>query len=340
MPSVQILPLQIPSSIHPAPLPYVPPSTSSNVGLQQIVPASNAQVVPSGAFAPIVGTTSFSALPDGVGYDRRMLLSKRYFSGPVPPVGKDEDIQYEMNESEKVEIPLPAPPMGTLPLTLLDPSLWKPYQINELNTYAKRKTFVEPLLDSALRVPEDQLQNVCKQLVQLVSKHSPMFPMDTKTLQIFALALIANDLQISSIVEDAASWQIDGVNIWLFRPKGMPGPTFANTPTNSTSYYHWYHAGGLETVFGTLATGTILPCCSDGLQLPSMIPLPGFFARVRREDSQITQEQLLQDCRDMHSYGKECSWYSFFWSHSGQSYQVASSIYLVGAVYMFQSRFG
>ena len=51
-----------------------------------------------------------------------------------------------------------------------------------------------------------------------------MFPMDTKTLQIFALALIANDLQINSIIEDAASWQIDGVNI--FRLKGMPGPTF------------------------------------------------------------------------------------------------------------------
>ena len=69
----------------------------------------------------------------------------------------------------------------------------------------------------------------------MVSKHSPMFPMDTKTLQIFALALIANDLQINSIIEDAASWQIDGVNIWLFRLKGMPSPTFANTPTNSTS---------------------------------------------------------------------------------------------------------
>ena len=136
----------------------------------------------------------------------------------------------------------------------------------------------------------------------MVSKHSPMFPMDTKTLQIFALALIANDLQINSIIEDAASWQIDGVNI--FRLKGMPGPTFANTPTNSTSYYHWYHAGGIETVLGAFATGTILPCCSDGHQLPPMIPLPGFFARVRGEDSQIMQEQLLQDCRDMHSHGK------------------------------------
>ena len=102
-----------------------------------------------------------------------------------------------------------------------------------------------------------------------------MFPMDTKTLQIFALALLANDLPITSIVEDAASWQIDGVNIWLFRLKGFPGPTFANLPANSTSYCHWYHTGGLETVFGALATGTILPCCSDGLQLPSMIPLPG-----------------------------------------------------------------
>ena len=188
-------------------------------------------------------------------------------------------------------------------MTLLDPSLWKPYQINELNTYAKRKAFVEPVLEMA-RIPEDQLQSVCQHLVQLVSKHSPMFPMDTKTLQIFALALIANDLPITSIVEDAASWQIDGVNIWLFRLKGFPGPTFANVPTNSTSYYHWYHTGGLETVFGAFATGTILPCCSDGLQLPSMIPLPGFFGRVRRAYSQISQEQLLQVCRDMHSHGK------------------------------------
>ena len=132
-----------------------------------------------------------------------------------------------------------------------------------------------------------------------------MFPMDTKTLQIFASVLIANGLQISSIVEDAASWQIDGVNIWLFRLKGMPGPTFANTPPHSTSYYHWYHVGGIETVFGAFATGTILPCCSDGLQLPPQIPLPGFFARARREDSQITPEQLLHDCKEMHSHGRK-----------------------------------
>ena len=29
----------------------------------------------------------------GVSYDRRMFLSKRYFSGSPPPVGKEEDIQ-------------------------------------------------------------------------------------------------------------------------------------------------------------------------------------------------------------------------------------------------------
>ena len=62
-----------------------------------------------------MGTTSLSTLSDGVGYDRRMLLSKRYFLDLFHLWGKDEDIQYEMNESEKVEIPLPAPPMGTLP---------------------------------------------------------------------------------------------------------------------------------------------------------------------------------------------------------------------------------
>ena len=76
--------------------------------------------------------------------------------------------------------------------------------------YDKRRAFVEPILERALKVPEDQLQAVCKDLIQLVSKHSPMFPMDTKTLQIFAL--VSNDLPINSIIEDAASWQIDGVN--------------------------------------------------------------------------------------------------------------------------------
>ena len=241
---------------------------------------------------------------DGVSYDRRMLLSKRYFSGLIHPVGKEEDIQYELQESQNVQIPKPAPLMGTLPLTLLNPALWKPYQLSELNTYEKRRTFIQPILDRALKIPEDQLQSFCKELISLVAKHSPMFPMESKTLQIFALAMMTNDPQISDIIEDAASWQIDGVNIWLFRLKGMPGPTFSGTSRDSASYYHWYHAGGLETVFGALATGTILPCCSDGLQLPSMIPLPGFFARVRREDTEITQEQLLQDCRDMHSHGK------------------------------------
>ena len=95
-------------NVHPPPLPQLPPSTGSSVGIQQGGPTLSNPAVLAGAFAPVVGTTSLSALSDGVGYDRRMLLSKRYFSGPVPPVGKDEDIQYEMNESEKVEIPLPA----------------------------------------------------------------------------------------------------------------------------------------------------------------------------------------------------------------------------------------
>ena len=52
----------------------------------------------------------------------------------VPAVGKEEDIQYELQESETVQIPMPAPLMGTLPLTLLNPALWKPYQLTELNT--------------------------------------------------------------------------------------------------------------------------------------------------------------------------------------------------------------
>ena len=142
-------PLQLPPSVPPVPSPPVPPQMPSNVGLQQIVQTSSARGVLSGAFAPIVGTASVSASSDGIGYDRRMLLSKRHFSGPLPPVGKDEDIQYELQESEKVEIPLPAPLMGTLPLTLLDPSLWKPYQLNELNTYAKRRAFVEPVIERA-----------------------------------------------------------------------------------------------------------------------------------------------------------------------------------------------
>ena len=101
-------------------------------------------------------------------------------------------------------------------------------------------------MDRALKVPEDQLQGFCKELTS-VAKHSPMFPMDFKTLQIFALAMMANDLQTSDVIGDAASWQIDGVKIWLFRQKGMPGPTFSETPRDSTSYYHWYHAGGLES---------------------------------------------------------------------------------------------
>ena len=108
----------------------------SNVGLQQIVQTSSAQGVLSGAFAPIVGTASVSASSDGIGSD--VCFSAGGIFLEIPPVGKDEDIQYELQELEKVEIPIPAPLMGTLPLTLLDPSLWKPYQINELNTYAKR----------------------------------------------------------------------------------------------------------------------------------------------------------------------------------------------------------
>ena len=220
-------------------------------------------------------------------------------------MGKDEDVVCEMQDSQKFEIPNPAPPMGTLTVTWLDRALWKPYDLKDLNTHARRRAFVEPIIEKALKVPDETLQQVCKELITMVSKKAPMFVMDIKTLQTFALALIANNLQISSVIEDAASWQIEGVSVWLFRLKCMPGPTFADVPTQTNSYCHWYHAGGLETVFRAFATATILPCCSDGLQLPPQIPLPGFFARVRREDTQVTEEQIFHDGKEMHSHGKK-----------------------------------
>ena len=79
-------------------------------------------------------------------------LASAIFSGLIHPVGKEEDIQYELQESQNVQIPKPAPLMGTLPLTLLNPALWKPYQLSELNTYEKRRTFLQPILDRALRI--------------------------------------------------------------------------------------------------------------------------------------------------------------------------------------------
>ena len=72
-------PPQLPPSLPPATFPPVPPTTTSNVGLQQLPATSSAQVVPSGAFAPIVGTTNVSIFSDGIGYDRRMLFSKIFF---------------------------------------------------------------------------------------------------------------------------------------------------------------------------------------------------------------------------------------------------------------------
>ena len=122
--------------------PTLPPHPPYFIPQFPPLPPTNAAAVPPGSFAPIIGTMNVSSSVDGVGYDRRMLLSKRYFSGPVPAVGKAEDIQYELQESETVQIPTPAPLVGTLPLTLLNPALWKPYQLTELNTYEKRRTLL------------------------------------------------------------------------------------------------------------------------------------------------------------------------------------------------------
>ena len=179
-----------------------------------------------------------------------------------------------------------------------------PYQLLDLNTYAKSKTFVDPRLERAVHVPEDQLQHVCKELAQLCVPKEPHASNGWKNIADFALALVVNSLTPRTILEDAGSWQLDEVNIWLLRLNGMPGPTFGSVPTNTTSYYHWYHGCGLETVFGALSAGPILPSCADGLQLPTSIPLPGFFARARREDGQISEEQLLQDCKDMYFHRK------------------------------------
>ena len=126
----------------PPTLPPQPPSLPPYPPSFPPLPPTNAVAVPSGSFAPIAGTMNVSNPVDGVSYDRRMLLSKRYFSGPIHPVGKEEDIQYELQESQNVQIPKPAPLMGTLPLTLLNPALRKPYQLSELNTYEKRRTLI------------------------------------------------------------------------------------------------------------------------------------------------------------------------------------------------------
>ena len=52
---------------------------------------------------------------------------------------------------------LSLPAMGSLPLTLLDPTLWRPYQLVDLNAFAKCKTLVDRLSDRARCVPDQGL---------------------------------------------------------------------------------------------------------------------------------------------------------------------------------------
>ena len=159
------------------------------------------------------------------------------------------------------------------------------------------------------------MQSFCKELISLVAKHSPMFPMDSKTLQTFALAMMTNDLQISDIIEDAASWQIDGVNIWLFRLKGMPGPTFS-----------WYFSRFCLVL-------SLVPCWwfgdsfwsfGDGndsslLFRWSSVTADDSFARFlckssKRRYGDYSRATFARLPRYAFAW-QEYSWYSFFWSH-------------------------
>ena len=136
------------------------------------------------------------------------------------------------------------------------------------------------MLEAAQGLTDDDLSPTIQQLHRILLRNSFVHPMSPAVLRPFVTALMVNQLPISEVVENGLSFQRDGGNLWMFRMRGLPGPTFADNVPSDAKYYHRFHACTAATIMGNCRTGYLLPTCTDGVQLPTNIPLFGFFGKV------------------------------------------------------------
>ena len=157
------------------------------------------------------------------------------------------------------------------------------------------------MLEAAQGLTDDDLSPTIQQLHSILLRNGFVHPMSPAVLRPFVTALMINQLPITEVVENGLSFQHDGVNLWIFRMKGLPGPTFSDNVSSDAKYYHWFHACTAATIMGLCRTCDLLPTCSDAIQLPTSIPLFGFLGKVCAMDCQ-DYDKLIQETFAMHSH--------------------------------------
>ena len=111
------------------------------------------------------------------------------------------------------------------------------------------------MLEAAQELTDDDLSPTVQQLRRILLRNGFVHPMSPAVLRPFVTALMVNQLPISEVVENGLSYQRDGVNLWVFRMRDLPGPTFADNVPSDAKYYHWFHACAAETIMGICRTG-------------------------------------------------------------------------------------
>ena len=233
-------------------------------------------------------------------------LRRPYGEAGSKTIGKQEDINYELEQAAAWDVVHMAPKPGSLVLQASNPELWKFVPFEEVNTFEGRSNWIRPSLETAQELSDADLAPTIQALHGILLRTGFVHPMSPAVLRPFVTALMVNQLPVTEVIENALSYQRDGLNLWIFRMKGLPGPTFSENVSPETKYYHWFHACTAATIMGLCRTGYMLPTCNDGTdgtQLPTNSLLFGFFGKVCTMDP-TEYEKLIQETFAMHSHPK------------------------------------
>ena len=130
------------------------------------------------------------------------------------------------------------------------------------------------MLEAAQGLTDDDLSPTTQQLHSILLHNGFVHPMSPAVLRPFVTALIINQLPISEVVENGLSFRRDGVNLWIFRIKGLPDPTFADNVSSDAKYYHWFHACTAATIMASLWEFVgLVTCCQLATMVSNFQPI-------------------------------------------------------------------
>ena len=251
-------------------------------------------------------TDSVSCIsPSNFGSLRLFLETYVPFSGSCSPVGKPDDVMYELSQAHETTIPYNLPAMGTFLVSAIRDEDWHSVDLFATNTLQNRKQWLLPLLAKVKDVTYTLFEQARGDLMRLFPANAVVSDIAIKPLLTFLHAVIVNGLRIPDIFSAATCHRMDDTVLWLIRSEAFPGPVTAHLEGHADfSHYTFWHIAGVEAVFGIMNTGFVLPTTNDGICLPDDLPVQGFFARVRHFGSPISHSDLVAESLKLHKHPK------------------------------------